>query len=214
MNILIIDDHQLFANTLRNLLLTKQGVKEVFLCTDGNYNYESYLSKTDLIICDLVIPDQNGLKIIEHIRKALKINTPIIILSAISDSPTIRQSMRLQANAFVSKNVTPEELLEAIDAVLAKKQYISKNLRDGLINTMFVEDQIIYHLSPREKEVLQEICHGSSIKEIAHKMKLSSNTVQSYHRNVMKKLKVSRIADLIVYAIKHGLYVPKIDERH
>ncbi len=97
--------------------------------------------------------------------------------------------------------------MEGIYEVHGGKRYISRKLRTTLMHNMIHEEQIVHHLSRREKEVLREICTGQTIKEIGYKMGLSPNTVQYYQRNLMKKLKVSRTIDLIIYAIQHGLYV-------
>jgi DNA-binding NarL/FixJ family response regulator len=100
--------------------------------------------------------------------------------------------------------------MEAIQSVLDGQQYIAKNLRDSLLNTVFTEDQVVYHLSPREKEVLRRVCSGCTIKEIAYDLKLSVHTVQYYHRSVLSKLKLKKTSDLIVFAMQNGMYIPSV----
>ena len=110
----------------------------------------------------------------------------------------------------VESELLKSSVLTAVmrEQVNAGKQYIGKGIRDTLINSVFTDEQVVLHLSPREKEVLQKVCSGRTIKEIAYDLKLSAHTVQYYHRSVMEKLKVKRTTDLIVYAMQHGLYIP------
>ena len=98
-------------------------------------------------------------------------------------------------------------LNESIFQVKSGQQYIAKAVRDSLINSVFVEDEPDIRLSPRENQVLQKVCSGQTIKEIAFELKLSAHTVQYYHRSVMEKLNVRRTTDLVVHAMQPGLYV-------
>lgn len=134
----------------------------------------------------------------------------IIVLSSLIDPQTIKQAIRLGTNGYLPKNVSINELLEAIRTVNAGQQYIARDLTQTLINNIFVEEQVVHYLSPREREVLQEICNGLSVKEIAYKLGLSAHTVHAYHRSTMKKLKVTKTTDLIVYAMQNGLYIPPV----
>jgi DNA-binding NarL/FixJ family response regulator len=134
----------------------------------------------------------------------------VIILSTVADVQTIKHTIRRGANSFLSKSTTFQEFKESILQVSAGKQYIGRSIRDNLINSVFTDEQVVLHLSPREKEVLQKVCSGRTIKEIAYELKLSAHTVQYYHRSVMDKLKVKRTTDLIVYAMQHGLYIPEM----
>jgi two-component system invasion response regulator UvrY len=90
--------------------------------------------------------------------------------------------------------------------VITGGQFISPALEKSLIKSIFTEDQHVFHLSPREKEVLSLVCSGRTIKEMAYDMALSAHTVQTYQKKIMKKFKVNRTADLIVFAIQNGLY--------
>lgn len=213
MNVSIIDDHRLITDSLKSLLLQNERFHSVNTYRGAKEFLAEVESKPlpDVLLSDLVMPDMNGLKLIELIRlKYVNSNIKIIILSSLMDVQTIRQSIRIGANGFLSKDISVDELITAIFEVAEGQQYISENLRPSLLKSVFVEEQVIYHLSPREKEVLQLVCSGQTIKEIAYNLNLSQHTVQYYHRNVMSKLKVKRTHDLIVYAIQHGLYIPDL----
>jgi len=130
----------------------------------------------------------------------------VIILSGFTDPQTIKKAMRMDVGGFLSKDIAVEELMEAIETVCAGRQYIEKKLKDDLISSIFTEEKVSYYLTSREKEVLQLVCGGLSIKEVGARLSLSPHTVQYYYKGLMKKLKLSKMSELIVYAINNGLY--------
>lgn len=212
MKITLIDDHILLSTSLKSLL-NSNGFSDVnqFNKAEDFLSYVKFQSDfPDVIITDLVMPDMNGLQFLEKIQQQYKGKAKIIVLTSMTNVQTIKQVIRAGANGFLSKASTIEELIEAIQYIQTGKQYIERSLRESLLNTVFTEEQIVYHLSPREKKVLQKVCSGLTIKEIAYELNLSAHTVQYYHRNVLAKLKVKRTSDLIVFAMQNGLYIPEI----
>ncbi len=213
MKISIIDDHQIITESLKKLLLRSTAIREVdtYPNADVFLNTVTAASLPDVIITDLLMPGTSGLELIEKIKAGYSgSNVKVIVLSSMTDVQTIKHSLRTGADGFLSKNTSIDELMEAILTVREDKNYIGENLRKSLLDAVFTEEQIIYHLSPREKEVLHKVCSGFTIKEIAYDMNLSVHTVQYYHRNVMTKLKVKRTSDLIVFAMQSGLYIPDV----
>jgi DNA-binding NarL/FixJ family response regulator len=211
MNIVLVDENQLLTDTLRNLLLLMPEVDDVETYLEGK-EFLALRSFTppDVLIMDLIMNGVNGLELLDVCRTRFPKEMKVIILSSVVDVHTIKHTMRRGANSYLSKSMTFQEFKECILQVIAGKQYIGKAIRDNLINSVFTDEQIVLHLSPREKEVLQKVCSGRTIKEIAYDLKLSAHTVQYYHRSVMDKLKVKRTTDLIVYAMQHGLYIPEM----
>lgn len=210
MNISLVDEHLLLADALKNLLKLNPEIGDVDTYTDG----KEFLNRRtacppDILIMDLMINGLNGLELLDICRNTLPKEMKVIVLSTVTDVQTIKHTIRRGANSFLSKSTLFEELKEAISQVRLGRQYIGRAIRDNLINSVFHEEQVVLHLSPREKEVLQKVCAGNTIKEIAYELKLSAHTVQYYHRSVMDKLKVRRTTDLIVYAMQHGLYIPE-----
>ncbi|MGC4101764.1 response regulator transcription factor [Ferruginibacter sp.] len=210
MTIVLIDDHILFIECLKNLL-KQHGYSDVTIYSSAEIFIKEHSTQApDIIIADLMMQGMNGLDFLEACRTIYQENAKRMILSSITDVQTIRQAIRAGALAYLSKRVSVEELLDAVNTVFSGKQYIEKALRLSLLNSIFSEEKIIFHLSPREKEVLNKVCGGSTIKEIAQVLHLSVHTVQYYHRCVMNKLKVKRTADLIVFAMQNGLYIPEV----
>ncbi len=206
MNVLLIDGHRLFSEGLRNTLIHLPEIKKVYISNELCYKMEPYLDTIDMVICDMNEPKMSGFGIIDTVRTRFKEDIPIVVLSGITDLQTIKQSIKLGANAFVSKNTNIAELTESIYAVRSGKRFISKSLTVNLLNSLYTEEAVGQHLSRREHEVLQELCSGRTVKDIAAGMGLSPHTIQYYLRNLMRKLKVSRTVDLVMYAMRNGLY--------
>lgn len=213
MKICIIDDHQIITESLKKLLLRSTEIEVVDTYPDADTFLATITAASlpDIIVTDLLMPGTNGIELVEKVKETYKRSkVKMIILSSITDAQTIKKSLRAGADGFLSKNTSIDELMEAILTVREGKNYIAENLRKHLLDAVFTEEQVVYHLSPREKEVLHKVCSGFTIKEIAYDMNLSVHTVQYYHRNVMAKLKVKRTSDLIVFAMQSGLYIPDI----
>jgi len=209
MKITLVDELPILTNTLQLLFLQLPYVQFVDIFEDG----KEFLAKKkrdppDVLILDLVINGRTGIELVNICRKTFPQEMKIIVLSNITDFMTIKQALKKGVNGYLSKETTFEELEQSVAEVSDGRQYISLDIREHLINNVFSEEQIVMHLSPREKEVLEKVCSGQTIKEIACDLKLSVHTVQYYHRCVMDKLKVKRTTDLIVFAIQNKLYIP------
>lgn len=210
-DIVLIDKDFLLLQALEGVLMKEPFIKAVnsydsgaaFLKKAGSFPNES----NTIVITEIITKDVTGLKLIEEIKKQ-KLAFKLVILSGFAEIKTIKYAIQLGADGYLTKTISASELMEAIKEVGVGKRYISTTLRDQLMKAALIEDTISHTLSKREKEVLQHICSGKTIKEAANEMGLSNNTVQSYHKSVLKKLKINRTADLIVFAIQSGLYVP------
>ena len=203
MTIALIDDHELIAKAITYMLQKDPGITEVKTFTTVPLFLESLDGswKPDIIIT-------GGMELIAKIRKMPEFNsTRIIVLSSITDVHTIRHTFKIGANGYLSKDSSLEELTDVIQAVTEGKQYIAKKWGSSLTDLVLSDKPIRIHLTPREKDVLDLICSGFTSKEIAAQLGLSVYTVQGYHKNIMKRFRVNRTADLIVFAIQKGLYV-------
>ncbi|MBL7703077.1 MAG: response regulator transcription factor [Ferruginibacter sp.] len=209
MNISLIDDHILLIQAIKRSLLEKPGISHIatFSSARDFLNSNSIL-QTDVVLLDLSMPDMDGFELLKTCRKQYKNAIKTIILSVSSDVQTIRYAMQNGANGFLSKGAGIDEVYLAINKVANGEQYIETNLKESLVNSVITSETLISQLSPREKKILDNICNGKTLKEIAYDFKLSLYTVQYYYRCLMKKLKVTKTSELIVFAIKNGLYKP------
>lgn len=215
MNIAIIDKQPVFTQALSFLLLEKRQASAVNLYrTLDEFLLDHEINPhlvPDLVIMDIPI---RWLKAYEKLSAYLSLHnaaTKVLILSSISDIQTVKMVFRSGVNGFTSKLGSLDELLLAIDTVIAGQTFITPSLSANLVQELVSEDKVSYNFSPREREVINSICKGSTIREIAHQLGLSSHTIQSYHRNIMKKLNLKRTVDLISFAIHSGLYDVEAD---
>lgn len=208
----IIDDHKMIAEAIKSCLLSQNVASEIFTFNSAQLFFDGIDpgNLPGIIITDLLMPGTNGVELLkayqEFFKSKNKKDYKLIVLSTISDPQTVKMAMRYGADAYLSKESTIEELIEAIHECMRGNKYIGTKLRTNIINNFISDEQIVYHLSPREKDVLQLICSGNTIKEAAYKMNLSVHTVKSYYKNIMKKFNVNRTSDLIIFAVKNGFY--------
>ena len=211
MNVAIIDDHRLLSELLKLSLSEFDFIKSINVYNNAE-NYFSHLDviDTDVLLVDMLMPDISGIDIIKHCRKTKKKSAlKILVLSTVVDSHMIKNSLQAGANGYLCKDVSMDELIKAIKFVDVQENrpYIGDSIKDTLIQSQLFE-AVKFNLSPREKELLQLICNGRTVKEIAYDLELSKNTVQSYMKQLMRKMEVNRTPDLILKAIKYGLFHP------
>lgn len=209
LKIILIDDHVLLTQSLEKLLSKYDFIGEIILFKSA----EEFLSQAetlspDVVISDILMTGKSGIDLLIEYKKIRK-DCKFIFLTSIVEVQTIRHAMRNGASGYLSKDTSPDELADCILAVHSGDSYIGENLRNALIRNSFAEDRFVYNLSPREKELLNQVCSGKTIKEAAYDMGLSVNTVQTYYKSVLKKFNLNRTADLIVFAIQNGLYNPQ-----
>lgn len=205
MNILIIDEQRLFAEGLKNMLKIQSRITNVYLYNNKHSEMDFYLyENVDLVIFDIYLPE--GLSIISEIRKKIK-KPMLLVLSGLTNPGVVKKAIKMGAHAFVSKNSTMEELMEGIEEISTGKIFISSGIRGVIVNTLINgEKDDVDSIKAKEKEILIALYKGNTIKEISIEMGLSTYTINYYLRNMMKKIKVSRTLDLILYALKKGIY--------
>lgn len=209
LNIVLLDDHHMLAQSLASLLLKYEFINTVTTYTSP----KEFLARMsdpppDIIVSDIMMPDMSGMDLLQYLKDK-EIHIKIIMLSSITEVQTIRHTLRNGAAGFLSKGSTAEELADAILTVNNGDPYIGESLRKSLLRNTLTEERFIYSLSPREKEVLNLVCSGKTIKEAAYEMGLSVNTVQTYQKAILKKFNLNRTTDLIVFAIQNGLFNPQ-----
>ncbi|WP_153797118.1 response regulator transcription factor [Foetidibacter luteolus] len=207
MHVALIDDHKILAQALANMLEKEEAVSSVKIFDSAKaYLDNPPIPAPQIIITDILMPGISGVDFLMKCKTEIP-GTKIILLSSVSDAQTIRHVMRIGADGYVGKGAPVSELITAMQTVMEGEKYISHKLLKIVVSSTIAEDKIVYHLSPREKEVLTQVCSGKTIKEIAYDMGLSAHTVQAYHKNLLKKLNVKRTTDLVVMAIQKGLYI-------
>ena len=205
-NIALIDDHQLLTYSLSNLLSKYNFIGTIEIYPSPKEFLEAS-STPDLIVSDVMMPNMTGMDLLTSFKQQNK-KVKVIILSSITEAQSIRYALRNGACGYLSKDTSMDELADAILTAYNGDVYIGESLRPVLLRNTLTEERFVLNLSPREKEVLIMVCSGKTIKETAYDMELSVNTVQTYYKTILKKFNLNRTADLIVFAIKNGLYNP------
>lgn len=211
--ILIVDDHEVVRDGLKNILLSLNNVAIVGEAANGEDSISMYDSlKPDLVIMDISMPGMNGIEA-TRIIKENDPNAKILILTMHDNQEYLNQIIRSGAKGFVLKNTDKEELLDAVKTVSSGENFFSKDISKLIIENYIRsaketdknEGYKEVPLTKREIEILKYIAEGNSNQEIANKLYISYNTVDTHRKNIMHKLSIKNTAGLVRYAIEKGL---------
>ena len=200
--VLLADDHHLVRRGFRRLLEDDPRIEVVGEASDGDEAIRLAASlHPDVVVMDAAMPGTNGMAATRAIRSASS-DIAILMLSMHSEETVVRQALDAGASGYILKNVVDLDLAAAIVRVAAGERVVDQSLmRQPLTGER-------HRLTARELEVLQLICDGLSNKDIAARLKLSANTVAVHRANIMTALGVHKTAELVVYALQHGLVNP------
>lgn len=205
--ILVADDHQVVRAGLRFLFEKQQDMEVVGEAENGRATVRLAENLApDVIIMDISMPDLNG---IDATRQILAQNAGIrvIALSMHSDRRFVERMLGAGAAGYTLKNRPFEELVNAVRTVAAGQTYLCPEVasivvKEYVSNTAADDASV---LSAREREVLQLVAEGRSTKDIASRLNVSGKTIETHRQNIMKKLEIKNMADLVKYAIREGL---------
>jgi len=209
--ILLADDHAILRRGLRALLDRESDMEVLGEAADGRDTVRAVEQlRPDVVVLDITMPNLNGIEAARQIQ-AKGSATAIIILSMHSDEGYVLRALRAGARGYLLKDAVEGELIQAIRVVAGGKAYFSPE-----VSKLLVEDYVMgmrergledRHdlLTPREREILQVLAEGRSSKDIAKLLDLSSYTVDTHKANLMQKLSLHSMAELILYAVRRGI---------
>jgi|SRR5580692_561060 DNA-binding NarL/FixJ family response regulator len=202
--LLIADDHAMFAETLRVFL--EKTATVVGVVTDGRAMVaEAMRLHPDVVVVDVGMPLLNGLDAARRIKEQLP-NIKFVFLTMRDDPNLAAAALELGAIGFVLKHSAGPELLKAVDYVLHGKPYVTPKLRaEDWVATKLRARQYSRDMTPRQKEVVQLLGEGRSIKEIADILALSEKTVEFHKHQIRELFNLHSTADLVLFAVKRGL---------
>lgn len=205
-SILIADDHPMMLVGIRNVIQTRPDLRIVGQAVNGKEALEKVkLLTPDIAIIDINMPLINGLEVATIIGKDFP-QTKVIVLSMYDDNEYVTQFLDSGASAYVLKKNSPEELLDAIDAVRDGEAYFSPSISQSILQKHHAHSlKSPTSLSEREEEILVLIAKGLKNKQIAEKLFISSRTVSTHRDRIKQKLNLTTTADLIRYAYSSGL---------
>lgn len=213
-DILLVDDHKIMRDGIKAILKPHHNFRIVGEASSGAEAVQMARSlRPHVVVMDLSLPGLNGIEATAEILRYMPA-TRVVILSMYDDDSSVMESMRAGARAFVIKNASDEDFMQALNTVARGGSYFSPQISDRFLNHIRKGDidqirppQEIARLSPRERQVMRLVAEGKSSKEIASLLDLGVETVRGYRKTLMKKLGVSNVAELTQLAIKSGLAV-------
>jgi DNA-binding NarL/FixJ family response regulator len=213
LRILLADDHEIVRRGLCALLQKREGWEVCGEASDGRQALEMAKElKPDVVILDIGMPQLNGL---DTTRQLLQHDPQfkIIVLTITDSDQVIREAIDAGARGFVLKSDAARDLVSAVEALQSKQMFFTPRVNDLLLRGFLDKGQSVPRnqapnlpvLTAREREVTQLLAEGKSSKEVASLLNLSTKTVETHRSNIMRKLNLHSIRDLVVYAIKNNI---------
>ncbi len=209
--VFIADDHAIIRDGLRLILESQGDISVVGEASNGRQTVQEVKKLCpDIVIMDIAMPELNGIDATTHIIEDCP-NTNVIMLSVFDTSEYIFKAFKAGAKGYILKESAGEEVVKAIRKVQSGQHYLSQEI-SGTVVTDYIKQRVVdkgkspfKSLSNREREILQLIVEGKSIKDISDTLFISPKTVETYKSRIMQKLDIRDIPSLVRYAIKHGI---------
>jgi two-component system, NarL family, nitrate/nitrite response regulator NarL len=206
--ILVADDHPVVRKGLQMCLAKQERLRLLGEAVDGDDAVQKTKElKPDVLLLDISMPKMNGLAVTEMLRKEVP-NTRILILSVHSNKEYVFRVIQAGAHGYVSKEASPEELLQAIEAVYSGETFFSAEIAQAALNQLVSnggKKEPFAQLTTREREVLVLIAEGKSNKEIASALDVGVRTIETHRERIMRRLNIHSVAGLTKFAIANGM---------
>jgi DNA-binding NarL/FixJ family response regulator len=210
LRILVADDHDVMRIGIRELLGTREGWE---ICAEARDGREA-LAKTgelkpDIVILDVNMPELNGIEAARRIRKKF-VNTEVLIISFDYSDYLIRQIIDAGARGFVVKGDSERDLIAAVEALSNHRPFFTPRAADVTLGRVRGEgpgfrEYAGNRLTPRELEIVQLLAEGKSSKEVAASLSISIKTADTHRANIMRKLDLHSVTELVRYAVRNQI---------
>ncbi|KPK12714.1 MAG: hypothetical protein AMJ56_04650 [Anaerolineae bacterium SG8_19] len=209
--VLLAEDHTIVRKGLRALLEDAKGIEVVDEAENGREAVDkSNQHRPDVVVMDISMPLLNGLEATRRIKEQDS-NIKVIILTMHADEEYVLQGLRAGADGYLVKQTAPAELVAAVQAAFHGDSFLSPSISRTVIKEYIrgVESNTEFDsyetLTDREREVLQLVAEGLSVREIAEHLYISEKTARAHRSNLMNKLELHNIAALTIYALRKGV---------
>jgi DNA-binding NarL/FixJ family response regulator len=208
--IVLADDHAILRDGLSQAFQQEEGMEIVGQASDGHSAVERARElKPDIVVMDINMPNLNGIEATREIRREAP-GVRVIALSMHSAKPCVKEIYRAGASAYLVKNCGFDELARAVRTVAAGKTYVSPSISDVVVGDFMRAEEktastAFSLLTAREREIVQLLAEGRTIKQIALQLRISPKTVEAHRLRIMNKLQIDTVAQLTKYAIQEGL---------
>jgi DNA-binding NarL/FixJ family response regulator len=212
LKILVADDHDIIRRGLKQLLTSRPGWE---ICAEAKTGREAVAlaeqHKPDIVVMDISMPDLNGLEASQRIHKTFP-KTGILILTLHFSDQLVRDIVAAGARAYIMKSDADRDLVSAVEALANRRTFFTARAADMLLNGFSnqaagAEPQAIKRdrLTPREREIVQLLAEGKSSKEVAVALGISVKTAETHRANIMRKLELHSVSELVRYAVKNQI---------
>ncbi len=204
--VLLADDHRMLVDALKGILEPRCDV--VGTVGDGRALLEAAAKlQPDIIVLDIAMPRLNGLDAARYLKRTMP-KIKLIFMTMNEDPDLVGEAFRAGASGFLLKQAAAFELMDAIEKVLAGGSYVTPSAADGQANIFLREPKARDHAAeptPRQREVIQLLAEGRSMKEVASVLQITKRTVAAHKYAVMDLLQLKTNADLVQYAIRRRI---------
>jgi DNA-binding NarL/FixJ family response regulator len=208
--VVLADDHQVVRTGVRSMLEADLPCQVVAEASTGDEAITlAQELQPELIVTDIAMPGISGLEVVRQVRQVAP-NTRIVIFSMHADESYLREALRAGATAYVLKESPGSELVTSVQQAMAGHRFVSAALSDQII-TSYAQPSTGGTFDPydlltdREREVFTLAANGQTSSEIAEQLVVSVRTIDSHRTNMMRKLGLRTVADLVRYAIRRGV---------
>ena len=209
LRILLADDHEMVRHGLRSVIEVQRGWE---VCGEARTGREAVVRalelKPDIVVMDFTMPELNGMEATRQIRAALP-RAQVLMLTMHESEELIPELLAAGARGYMLKTDAGGSLVEAIQSLADQKPYftskVSALVLKGYLNPSTRENPV---LTPREREIVQLVAEGRSTKEVADKLNIAPKTAETHRTNIMRKLNLHSVSQLVRYAIRNKLVEP------
>jgi len=214
--IYLADDHQVLIDGMKAVLNTNKDFEVAGFASNGvNLLEETARTKSDILVMDINMPEKDGLSVLKDFSVGT-FTYKIIVLSSYDDIKLIKEVMKLGASGYLTKQSAGEEIIEAIHTVANGDEYYSNAVKEKIFDNFtkgngknhMINNGGGAHLTERELQIIRLISMEYSGKEIGTELSISSHTVETHRKNLLKKLDVKNTIGLVKYALKNNLINP------
>ena len=206
--IFLVDDHRLIRTSLRKLIAQIEGMEVIAEFSKAEEVIKEIPKyNPDIILCDINLPDRDGITLSSEIKE-LYPEIKVIILSMHKEKSFILKAVQANVDGYMHKDIFEQDLLEGITKVSMGEKYFSKEIAQIIINNLYgnkTDENNWTEITSREKEVLKLITEGFKNREIADKLFISTKTVDKHRANLLQKLNARNTAELVKYAIQQNM---------
>jgi DNA-binding NarL/FixJ family response regulator len=210
LRILVVDDHAVVRRGIRSLLESRAGWEVCGEATTGRDAVEqSRRLQPDIVVIDLSLPELNGLQATRQILKDSPA-TEVLVFTMHHSDELVRDTLQAGARGYVLKSDASESLIAAVESLRQHKPFLTTAITEFVLDDHprrgdASGDLAPAALTPREREIVKLVAEGKSSKEAASMLGLSVKTIEAHRTNIMKKLRVRSVSDLVRYAIRNKI---------